>query len=243
VEAADMNDDSLGLLKRAAQYKDMSDYNKSQECLDKILENDPENHLAWYEKSKLPIVQEDIVSYKGRNVSLSRYLQYTLFGRDIYLQQCGFEPTEVQRVKNYLNVPNLLGKQRFKYLEMAIRYSPDNEKIIYESERTSIIAENKKKSEKDNIRILAIGITALITTVLAILKSSFFNIVLDSGAVINTIMMFVIPYVLSITGMVLYAKAKNNADRTIAGFICNLLALILSVLSMILVFVLFLIKA
>ena len=49
-------------LKRAAQCRELGDYRKAQEYLDVLIESDPENHMLWYEKSMLPIMQDDIES-------------------------------------------------------------------------------------------------------------------------------------------------------------------------------------
>ena len=58
----------------------------------------------------------------------------------------------------------------------------------------------------------------------------------------NVIILLLIPYALSLTGMVLYTQAKENGNNTVAGLVCNLIALIISNLLIINALILFFTK-
>ena len=237
-----MNDESLNLLKRAMQYKELGDYCNAQGYLDKMIEADPENHLLWYEKSKLPIVQEDTITIKNRSLSLKSYQQLSLPDKSNYLQQCGFEITEFPEIEGCLNVPNLVANQRIKYLKMAINYAPENEKYIYATELKAITDISIERGNRDIRNIILIGIIALLASVTTVfILNTFYNTSFFRMP-INGIIILLIPYALSITGMVLYTKAKNNGNSTTIGLICNLVALVISNLTIINAIILFFVK-
>ena len=228
-----MNDESLNLLKRAIQYKELGDYCNAQGYLDKMIEADPENHLLWYEKSKLPIVQEDTITIKNRSLSLSFYQKLSLLNKRTYLQQCGFEITEFPEIEDCLNVPNLVANQRIKYLKMAISYAPANEKYIYIAELKAITDIHIERGNKELRAIIVIGIIALLASVTTVFVLNTFYNMSFFHMPINGVIVLLIPYALSITGMVLYTKAKNNGNSTTIGLICNLVALVISNLTII----------
>ena len=237
-----MDNDSQNLLKRAIQCRSIGDYVKAQECLDALLETDPENHMLWYEKSKLPIIQEDNIFIRNRNVSLSTYQRLPLAEKSCYLQQCGFDIAEATEIEGSLRIPNLVAKQRVKYLRMAIGYAPESEMAIYTAELDAIAASNAERNLKEIKAAVLIGVIALIVVIATVLllnnfySASFFQIPM------NTVIVLLVPYTLSVTGMVLYSKAKNNGNSTVAGLVCNLLALVISNLTIINAVILFVAK-
>jgi len=237
-----MNDESLNLLKRAIQCRELGDYSNAQRYLDKMIEADPENHLLWYEKSKLPIVQEDTITIKNRSLSLKSYQQLSLPDKSNYLQQCGFEITEFPEIEGCLNVPNLVANQRIKYLKMAINYAPENEKYIYTAELKAITDISIERGNRDIRNIILIGIIALLASVTTVFVLNTFYNTSFFRMPINGIIILLIPYALSITGMVLYTKAKNNGNSTTIGLICNLVALVISNLTIINAIILFFVK-
>lgn len=237
-----MNDESLNLLKRAIQCRELGDYGNAQRYLDKIIETNPENHLLWYEKSKLPIVQEDTITIKNRSLSLKAYQQLSLPNKSNYLQQCGFEITELSEIENCLSVPNLVANQQIKYLKMAISYAPENEKTIYIAELKAVTDISVERGNRDIRTIIVIGIIALLVSVTtAFVINTFYNTSFFRMP-INGVIVLLIPYALSITGMVLYTKAKNNGNPTTIGLMCNLVALVISNLSIINAIILFITK-
>ena len=237
-----MNDESFNLLKRAIQCRELGDYGKAQEYLDKMIEADPENHLLWYEKSKLPIVQEDTITIKNRSLSLNSYQQLSLPNKSNYLQQCGFEITELPEIEGCLRVPNLVANQRIKYLKMAISYAPENEKSIYIAELKAITDISIEKGNKDVRAIILIGIIALLASVTTVFVLNTFYYTSFFRMPMNLVIIILIPYALSITGMVLYTRAKNSGNSTTIGLMCNLVALVISNLSIINAIILLLAK-
>lgn len=234
-----MTNNSNDVLKRAIQSREMGDYGKAQEYLDKLIEAEPENYLLWYEKSKLPIVQEDTVTVKNRSLSLMTYQRLSLPDKSNYLQQCGFEITELPDVESCLRVPNLMANQRAKYLRIAINYAPEKEKYVYTAELNTISAASEEKGHKDKKTVALIGIIALLVSVSIVFVFNAFHEASFFQMPMNVVILLLIPYVLSVTGMVLYTKAKNNGNPTVLGLVCNLIALIISNLSIINALILF----
>ena len=228
-----MNNDSLNLLKRAVQCRTIGDYGKAKEYLDKLLEADPENHTIWYEKSKIPIVQEDNITIRSRNVSLSTYQKLSLAEKNYYLQQCGFDISEITEIESSLKIPNLVAEQRIKYLKMAISYTPESEIAVYTAELATIAAAAAEKSQKDTKMAVFVGVIALIINVAMFLLINNFHNTAFFQMPMNTLIVLLIPYALSVIGMVLYTKAKNGGNGTVSSLVCNLLSLIISNLTII----------
>ena len=242
IGAADMNSDSLNLLKRAVQSRAIGDYDKAKEYLDRLIETDPENHTLWYEKSKLPIVQEDNVIIRSRNVSLSTYQKLSLAEKNDYLQQCGFEIAEVTEIEDYLKVPHLVALQRNKYLKMAIRYAPEQEKLIYEAELNTLILSDEKRKQTDKWAAIILGLIALPIAIATVLSIMLFPNAMLFKVPMLVIITLLVPYILSVVGMTFSSKAKSNGAATVLGFVCNLFALIISNLTIINAIFLFLVK-
>ena len=221
------------LIKRAAQHRELEEYQKAQECLDKIIRDDPENYLAWYEKSKLPIIQEDTVTVKGRVISLPQYQTLPLAEKSGYLQSCGFEIPEIQEIEERLKVPNLVANERIKYLKMAIRYAPEDVKNTYSVELNGLVTAKTVRSRRYKRAAIIIGLIALPVSVLVALVLLVFSGATFFQNILNIIITVITPYALSVVGMTLYAKAKNNDGATVLGFICNLLALIICNVSIV----------
>ena len=234
-----IDDKSLNFLKRAIQCRELGDYGKAQRYLDKIIETYPENYLLWYEKSKLPIVQEDTVTIKNRSLSLTAYQQLSLPDKSNYLQQCGFEITELPEIEGCLSVPNLVAKQRTKYLKMAIGYAPENEKSVYLTELKTITDISIARGKNDIKAVILIGIIALLASLSTVfVLNAFFNASFFRMPM-NWVIVLLIPYTLSVVGMVSYTKAKNSGNYTVFGLVCNLVALVISNLSIVNTIILF----
>jgi len=236
------------LLKLAIQQKEIGEYEKAREYLDQIIRDEPENHLAWYEKSLLPIMQGDSVTIKSRNVSLSVYQRLPLAEKICYLQQCGFSAAEIPEIEARLNAPNLVAEQRVKYLKIAIRYAPEAEKINYTSELDTITGAAAEKSRRDKKAVRSIGLTALLVSVAVIsvfgiiYGAALFKTPATAATILAVIIALLIPYVLSVTGMTLYARARGRENGTALGLVSNFLALIISNLSIIGAVILFAVK-
>ena len=228
-----MDNNSQDLLKRAMQCRELGEYSKAQEYLDRLIEVEPENHLLWYEKSKLPILQEDTIIINSRTLSMSIYQRLSLPDKSNYLQQCGFGIEELPDVESNLSVPLLVENQRIKYLKMAIIHAPEQEKIVYMAELNSIIHESEDKGRKAIKATVSIGIISLLATVTAAFVFNTFRSAAIFQTPINLLILLLIPYALSVTGMVLYTKAKNLGNSTVIGLVCNLIALIISNLSIV----------
>ena len=149
-----MNINTNDALKRAAQCRELGDYSKAQEYLDMLRESDPENHMLWYEKSRLPIVQEEINA------------------------------------------------------------------------------------------VVATGAIAMLVSLLTVFVINAYNSAPFFRIPMNVIILLLIPYALSVTGMTLYTKAKNGGNSTAAGvgLASNLTALIISNLSIVNAAILFFTK-
>ena len=240
--AVDTNDYLRSQLTRAMQCSGLGDYAKAQEYLDQMLESNPDNYLLWYEKSKLPIVQEDSVTIKNRTISLFAYMGLTVTEKNDYLQWSGFGISELPEVESFLRVPNLVADQRIRFLKMAIACAPEKEQSEYKAELNAIIAHAKERKRKDIHAAILVGSIALVFAVLAVLSLNFIIGAWFSKRLLYMMMAIVIPYALSILGMSLYTKARNNGNPTAIGLVCNLLALIISNLAIINALVLFFMK-
>jgi len=67
-----MNQEFQDLLKKAEYFITTGDFQKAMQNLDSILEADIEIAEAWYKKAKLPVLQEDIIIYQGKSLSVSK---------------------------------------------------------------------------------------------------------------------------------------------------------------------------
>ena len=228
-----MSDVSHNLLKRAIQCREIGDYSKAQDYLNEMIEDDPENYLLWYEKSKLPIVQEDTVTIKNRTISFSTYQKLPLADKNTYLQGCGFGITELPEIEGCLKVPAIVESQRIQYLKMAIAYAPEDIKSIYLFELKAITDTFLERGIKEKEAAISIGVIALFVSMAAVFVLNSSNAASITKIFINQVIFLSISYILSITGMVLYTKAKSNGKHTVAGLVCNLIALVISNLSII----------
>ena len=230
---AESKDDASVLLKRAAQHRELEEYGKAQERLDKILLDDPENFLAWYEKSKLPIVQEDTVTIKGRSVSLPQYQALPLAEKSDYLQRRGFDVPEIPEIQERLKTPCLIADERIMYLKMAVSYAPDGVKSGYADELNGLVAAKTAKYRRYRNAAVTVGLIALAASVFAALTLCAFSGSALFQRPLSIIAVLIVPYAVSVTGMTLYSRAKNSGGKTTAGFVSNLLALIICNLSII----------
>ena len=87
---------------------------------------------------------------------------------------------------------------------------------------------NENKDAAISIEVIALFASM---AVVFVLNSS--NAASITKIFINQVIFLSIPYILSITGMVLYTRTKSNGKHTVVGLVCNLIALVISNLSII----------
>jgi hypothetical protein len=90
--------------------------------------------------------------------------------------------------------------------------------------------------------VIIIGIIALLVAIATVLIFNTFYNTRFFKMPMNVIILLLIPYALSVTGMVLYTQAKENGNNTVTGLVCNLIALIISNLLIINAIILFFTK-
>jgi hypothetical protein len=90
--------------------------------------------------------------------------------------------------------------------------------------------------------VIIIGIIALLVAIATVLVFNTFYNTRFFKMPMNVIILLLIPYALSVTGMVLYTQAKENGNNTVTGLVCNLIALIISNLLIINAIILFFTK-
>ena len=233
-----MEESAPNLIEQAERHRELEEYQKAQGCLDRIIQDDPKNYLAWYEKSKLPIVQEDTVTVKGLNVSVIRYQALPLAEKNFYLERCGFEASDIPEIMERLHVQSLIANERVKYLKMAVRYAPEDVKRDYAVELNGLVTAKAARGRRYKWAAFIIGLVALPISGFVMYALWYFWNTPFFQAPLNVVFTLLISYAISITGMTLYVKAKNNDAVTKAGFITNLLALLLSNFSIISVVIL-----
>ena len=133
--------------------------------------------------------------------------------------------------------------QRLKYLKMAIAYAPEREKAVYTAEFAAITGYAEKRKRKDIRAAVSVGALAMIIAAVSSglsLNNFYGGRFFQTPA--NTLIALTIPYALSVTGMSLYVKAKNNGNTTTAGLVMSLLALIISNISVVGAIIRFFIK-
>ena len=227
-----MEQDIQSLFKKSDFYIAMGDYKKANQYLIEILEKDPKNARAWYEKAKLPILQEDTVIIEGCSISVSKYEGLDVTQKTSYLQQCGLTPSQALDGVIYLRVNLLIEKEHLRYLENAVRYAKD-EKVKYEKEFAELIAKHNNRGESEKKVAIIMGTVALplVVIILGNLVFSFINA--DLPYLIFSKAICVVPYVLSVIGIAFYAKVKYEGNNTKTGLILTFLSLTLSSVALI----------
>jgi hypothetical protein len=216
-------------------------YKEASQHLDDILTIDYTNSQAWYEKSKLPILQEDIVIIYGCCVSVSKYHGCDITQKSPYLRQCGLSLTKALKCENYLQYDILIEKEHIKYLENAVRYNTSVNKD-YEN-KLIILNENYEKRGKSQKKVaLIMGIVALpiILAVITSLIYSIFQSKISNFIFINIIC--IAPYILSVLGLYFYTKVINERNKTKIGLTTNLISLIFSNITIIISIIFLIIK-
>ena len=156
-----MEKETQNLFKKADFAAAIGDYQNAKQMLDEILAQDSENAKAWYEKSKLPVLQEDAVVIQGCNVSVSKYQSLDTTQKARYLQQCGLPYSQALDGDSLLQINILIEKERIKYLEKAVKYTK-SEKTKYKKELSKLKAKNSKRGQIENKSVFRISLMDLI---------------------------------------------------------------------------------
>ena len=99
-----------------------------------------------------------------------------------------------------------------------------------------------EKGRKDIKATVATGAIALLVSLLTVFVINAYNNAPFFRIPMNVIILLLIPYALSVTGMTLYTKSKNGGNSTAVGLASNLTALIISNLSIVNAAILFFTK-
>jgi len=228
-----MTETSDTLLHEAMVHERLGEQAKARDCLDALLRQDPDNHLAWYQKSKLAVLQSDDVSLDGHIVSVARYQSLPLALRRDYLQQCGFDIVDIENAEARLRQPNLLAEQRLRFLNMAVQTAPAEAARFYRDELATLDVQAANRRRHDQRTVLLVGLAALVVSVLAAVTVA---LRWSAGTPIGlpwAIALLVVAYVLSVVGMSLYVHARDKLGATPAGLAVNLIALVLAILSVV----------
>lgn len=227
-----MEQENQSKFKKADFYVVTGDYQKATQYLNEILDADPENARAWYEKAKLPVLQEDIVIIQGCSISVSKYQSLDVTQKSAYLRQCGFTHVQALDVESLLGLNLLIEKEHIKYLENAVRFAK-NEKPKYEKELTELKAKHNKRGEREKKIAITIGSIAL--PLVAIILGNLFYAFFQMGLpyLIFSTAICIVPYVLSVIGIAFYAKVKHEGNNTNTGLTLTFLSLIFSNITLI----------
>jgi hypothetical protein len=220
------------LLKKSNISFTTGEYQRAKEYLDDILLIDSNNAEAWYEKSKLPILQEDTIIIEGCSISVSQYYNCDVSNKLSYLQQCGLSLSKAISSEHQFQYNILIEKEHLKYLKMAVSCATSNQDI-YKSELESLIAKQNNKGLKETRVSVRVGLITLpfIILVLSFLIYVILNIETRYLMFIN--IGSIIPYALSIIGLTFYTKVKQEGKKTKMGFTTNVVSLILSNITII----------
>ena len=221
------------LLHEAMVHERLGEPALARDCLDKLLLQEPDNHLAWYQKSKLAVLQSDDVSLDGRIVSVARYQSLPLALRRDYLQQCGFDVVDIDNAEARLRQPNLLAEQRLQFLNMAAQTAPAEAARFYKDELAALDVEADNRRRRDNRTVLSVGLAALVVSVLTAVTVVLRWVAGTPFGLPWSIAFLAAAYVLSVVGMSLYVHARGKLSATPAGLAVNLVALVLAILSVI----------
>jgi len=228
-----MTEASNVLLHEALVHERLGEQAKARDCLDALLLQEPDNHLAWYQKSKLLVLQSDDVNLDGHVVSVARYQSLPLAEKRDYLQQCGFDVVDIDHAEARLRQPNLLAAQRRRFLNMAAQTAPAQAARFYLNELAGLDTEAANQHRHDSRTILSVGLAGLVVAILAAV-----TVVLrwSAGSPFGlpwSIACLTGAYILSVTGMSLYVRARDRLSTTPAGLAVNLIALVLVILSVV----------
>ena len=220
------------MLKKADFCISTGNFQKAKEYLDALLEMDVEVAEAWWLKAKLPILQEDIIFYRGCSISVSTVINCDAGSRLEYLRQCGISPSHTAEAENLLNIDLLIEKEHIKYLEKAVACSKDdNEK--YMKELTELKGKHAVRGINEMKLAKLIGFITLPLIVILLANLVFALVKMPLSYTIVSLCLGIIPYVLSIIGLTYYTKAVHERQKSAVGLIFNIANIILCNIALI----------
>jgi len=221
------------LLKKADYCIATCNFQKAKQYLDDILEMDIEVAEAWYRKSKLPVLQEDIIFYRGCSFSVSKAQNCDAGSRLEYLRQCGITPSHTAEAENLLNRNVLIEKEHIKYLEKAVAYTKEN-RTKYMNELVELKEKHTKRGIKNMKLARLFGFITLPINVILFINLGFALVETSLPYTIVSLCLCIIPYTLSIIGLTHYAKATRVLQKSTVVLIFSILNIILCNVTLIL---------
>jgi len=221
------------LLHEALLHERLGEPAKARDCLDKLLLHDPDNHLAWYQKSRLALLQSDDVSLDGHIVSIARYQSLPTAERRDYLRQCGFDIVDIDDAEARLRLPNLLADQRMRFLSMAAQIAPPASARLYRAEISTLTKRSDDSRRRDHRVVLSVGLAALLVAIAAAVTVALSWFPGASYSQFWCAAPLLAAYVLSITGMSAFVHARDRLNATPTGLAVNLAALVVAILSVV----------
>ena len=214
------------LFKKAEFCISTGNFPKAKEYLDNILEIDIEIAEAWHLKSKLPILQEDIITFRGCSISVAKAQNCDAGGRLEYLRQCGISPSHTAEAENLLNINLLIEKEHIKYLEKAVTCSKDS-RAKYVQELTELKGKHAVRGVNEMKFAKLIGFITLPLIVILLANLDFALVKMPLPYTIVSLCACVIPYILSVVGLTYYAKAVHEQQKSVVGLIFSIANIIL----------------
>ena len=221
-----MKQEFQDLLKKAEYYITIGDFQKAKQHLDSILEVDTEIAEAWYQKTKLPFLQEDIIVYRGVSLSVSKIQSLDVTERINYYRQSGIMPLRTLETDILLNVDFLIEKEHIKYLEKAVAVAKDK-KEEYQNELKELKEKHLARGQNEIKVTKAIGYITLPTITILFANLIFAFLKMGLPYLIVSLSVSIVPYVLSIIGLILYTKAKHEYKNSTVGFVFSIVNLLM----------------
>ena len=220
------------LLKKADFCISTGNFQKAKEYLDTLLEMDVEVAEAWYIKAKLPILQEDTITFRGCSISVAKVQNCDAGGRLEYLRQCGISPLHTAEAENLLNIDLLIEKEHIKYLEKAVACSKDG-RAKYVTELTELKGKHTVRGVNEMKLAKLIGFITLPLIVLLLANLVFALVKMTLPYTIVSLCVCIIPYILSVVGLTYYAKAVHEQQKSVVGLIFSIANIILCNIALI----------
>ena len=220
------------MLKKADFCISTGNFQKAKEYLDALLEIDVEVAKAWYIKAKLPILQEDTITFRGCSISVAKAQNCDAGGRLEYLRQCGISPSHTAEAENLLNINLLIEKEHIKYLEKAVACSKDD-KANYLQKLTELKRKHAIRGINEMKLAKLIGFITLPLIVILLANLNFAWVKMPLLYTIISLCACVIPYILSIVGLTYFAKAVHEQQKSVIGLIFSIANIILCNIALI----------
>ena len=164
--ARKQTDEFSGAYKQIKDLIAKHNYIQANERLDQILARDERQARAWFYKSLLPIIEQEVIVFKGYQIDIIRVAQISNRKQlHAYLKYCGLSLRHQKSFLDYYRRTDFLYEQNMKYLDNAIRCAASKEREVFlgEQKRDRIAAQRRKRRRE---RWGTVGLVLLLCAVL-----------------------------------------------------------------------------